>query len=69
METGRKTIDGKVIEIRKTGNTDMTPYAYSVYAGGMMIESGCTGKDARTIADGLARPISEAWETEMERSW
>jgi len=67
--TKQKTTNGKEIEIKRTANTDMTPEAYSVYAGGKLIAGNKTATEARKIADGLTRPLAEHVKTEMERSW
>lgn len=69
MFTGQKTTNGKEIEIKKTASTDMTPDAYSVYVGGIRIAGNRTAKEARNIAEGMAKPTEEHWATEIERSW
>lgn len=69
METGKKTTDGKEIEIKKTGNDELTNRIYTVYAGTIKIAGGCTAQEAREITEGLTKPISEHIDQMMNLNW
>jgi len=64
-----KTTDGKEITIKKTGNTDMSPNAYTVYAGTIKIAGSCTGNEARKIAEDLTHSPTEHISEMMDLSW
>jgi hypothetical protein len=60
---------GQEITIKKTANTDMTPDAYTVYAGTIKIAGNVTAKEAREIAQDLTRPAAEAYAEIMEMTF
>ncbi len=69
MKTGQKTTDGKEIEIRKTGNDELTDRIYTVYVGSVKIAGGCTGREAREVAEGLTKPLSDHVAEMMDLNW